>query len=283
MTKFLTLFLSTLLLSVTSNALPQTENPPTIIELTIPSHGSRMSGIAYLADGAGPHPTIMLLHGYPGNEKNLDVAQAMRSKGWNVVFFHYRGSWGSEGEFSFGGSEEDVNVVYSYITDATNAKNLRINTDRISIVGHSMGGHMALAGIYSNAGLKCAIAYDGANIGAGLGDNPETTKIWYDYADSLFMLKGWSGDKATKEVTEHGKALNLIPRAHKINGRPVMLISANSSVIPEATRILPIYKALKATPNSKVKFIRIEDDHSFNASRDKLIDLTADFLNGSCR
>ena len=124
--------------------------PAAVTELTIKSHGKQMSGFAYLAAGEGPHPTILLLHGYPGNEKNLDVAQAMRSKGWNVVFFHYRGSWGSEGEFSFRGAEQDVQVVLDYMMKEENASRLRIDPSQVSIVGHSMGGHMAISGILDN-------------------------------------------------------------------------------------------------------------------------------------
>ena len=53
----------------------------------------------------------ILLHGFPGNERNLDLAQALRRAGWNAVFFHYRGSWGSDGDFSFGHVLEDVAAV----------------------------------------------------------------------------------------------------------------------------------------------------------------------------
>ena len=75
------------------------EHPPAINELTIPSDGSRMPGLIYVANGPGPHPTVVLLHGFPGNEKNLDLAQALRRAGFNVLFFHYRGAWGAEGDY----------------------------------------------------------------------------------------------------------------------------------------------------------------------------------------
>jgi hypothetical protein len=60
-----------------------------------------MFGLIYEAPGVGPHPTALVLHGFPGNERNLDLAQAIRRAGWNAVFFHYRGAWGSEGSFGF--------------------------------------------------------------------------------------------------------------------------------------------------------------------------------------
>ena len=70
-------------------------HPPRMEVLHIPSGGVEINGVAYLAGGAGPHPTLVLLHGLPGNEKNLDLAQAVRRAGWNVVtFFNYRGTWG---------------------------------------------------------------------------------------------------------------------------------------------------------------------------------------------
>ena len=124
MTLFITVIISSPLYSKALSA-----SPASIVELTIVSNGDRMSGLAYLAAGKAPHPTILLLHGYPGNEKNLDVAQAMRSKGWNVVFFHYRGAWGSEGEFSIVNAEQDVQNVLQYINDDSNAQRLRIDTE----------------------------------------------------------------------------------------------------------------------------------------------------------
>jgi predicted alpha/beta-fold hydrolase len=61
--------------------------------LHIPSHGLPINGVVYQAAGAGLHPTIVICHGLPGNEKNLDLAQAVRRAGWNAVTFNYRGSW----------------------------------------------------------------------------------------------------------------------------------------------------------------------------------------------
>ena len=260
--------------------------PASIAELTIPSFGKRMSGLAYLAEGAKPHATVLLLHGYPGNEKNLDVAQALRSRGWNVVFFHYRGAWGSEGEYSFRGSEQDVQQVLAYLSDEKNAADLRIDPKRISIVGHSVGGHMAISGILDNPGVKCAVAYDGANLGAkgrGFFNEPSSAELWRSYSDTLFMLAGWSGARAEQEISQYGAELDLVKRVNTINGRPVLFIPANTEVIPIAQHITPLVMALKATKNSQVHYHLIEDDHSFSSSRDELITTTATFLKRYCQ
>src|SRR5436190_21495677 len=78
-----------------------TAHPARMEVLHIPSGGVQINGIAYLASGAGAHPTVVLFHGLPGNENNLDLAQAIRRADCNVVTINYRGSWGSPGAFSF--------------------------------------------------------------------------------------------------------------------------------------------------------------------------------------
>lgn len=283
--QFLAIIIITLI-SKTAFSKAMGDHPASIVELTIESFGERMSGFAYLAAGSGVHPTILLLHGYPGNEKNLDVAQAMRSKGWNVVFFHYRGSWGSEGEFSLRGAEQDVQVVLQYMFDKKNADRLGIDRNQISIVGHSMGGHMAIAGILDNPTVKCSVTYDGANMGAnsvGVLSDPETTKIWKNYSDSLFMLAGWSGTKLLAETRQYGAKLDLVKRVDKIKGRSVMIIAANTDVISMELHIKPLVTALRATKNSQISYKLIEDDHSFSSSRTELINTTEKFLNTHCK
>jgi DNA-directed RNA polymerase subunit K/omega len=109
------------------------------------------------------------------------------------------------------------------------------------------------------------------------------TKIpWQAYGDTLFMLNGWSGTKAKEETQKYAKELDLIRRAKQINGRAVMLVGANTSVIPYELHIAPLLAALKETKDSKISFKLIDDDHSFNSTRAELIETTVNFLNNNC-
>lgn len=114
--------------------------PARMVVLHIPSGGVKINGVAYLAQGAGPHPTAILFVGLPGNEKNLDLAQAVRRAGWNTVSFFYRGSWGSPGVFRLSHCLEDAKAVLAYLRVDSRAKRLGIDASRIVLVGHSMGG-----------------------------------------------------------------------------------------------------------------------------------------------
>ena len=49
--------------------------------VTFDSDGHRLVGVLYLARGEEPKPTVLLLHGCPGLEKNLDLAVRLRDRG----------------------------------------------------------------------------------------------------------------------------------------------------------------------------------------------------------
>src|SRR6476469_11179597 len=101
-------------------------HPARMEVLHIPSGGVKINGVAYLAAGAGMHPTFVFFHGLPGNEKNLDIAQAVRRDGWNAITVNYRGSWGSPGEFRFGNNLEDADAVLAFLKDTANERALGI-------------------------------------------------------------------------------------------------------------------------------------------------------------
>jgi len=55
--------------SVISDPAPDPLHAPRSAPVLVPSHGMGMNALFYLAGGAGPHPTMVLLHGFPGNEQ----------------------------------------------------------------------------------------------------------------------------------------------------------------------------------------------------------------------
>ncbi|HTI94253.1 MAG TPA: alpha/beta fold hydrolase [Puia sp.] len=136
--------------------------PAGMNELFIPSEGSLLAGFIYKANGAQKHPTLLLLHGYPGNERNLDLAQVVRAHGWNVIYFDYRGSWGSQGQFSFKNCVRDVASVVAYCKKYQDS--LHIDTSNIVLFGHSMGGWICLKALQELPGIKKGFALSTWNI-----------------------------------------------------------------------------------------------------------------------
>jgi pimeloyl-ACP methyl ester carboxylesterase len=107
------------------------------------SHGALINGQLYRPAGEGVHPTVVLLHGLPGNEQNLDLAQMIRRAGWTVITFHYRGSWGSGGRYSFAGGIDDTRALLALLQQPAKAAAWGVDPARLVIMGHSYGGYVA--------------------------------------------------------------------------------------------------------------------------------------------
>ena len=67
--------------AVVADSPADTKFPPTLAGITVPSHGVDMDAILYLAEGAGPHGTVLLLHGLPGYESNGPTSCSIHSAG----------------------------------------------------------------------------------------------------------------------------------------------------------------------------------------------------------
>ena len=103
-------------------------------------------------------------------------------------------------------AEADVQSTLKYLSDPDNATRLRIDPKQLSLVGTQLGGATCPWRVCSTTkNVRCAVAYDGVNIGAWAVSDT----LWSDYSDTLFMLKDWSGAKSISEVDAH-RAQNLI-------------------------------------------------------------------------
>ena len=143
----------------------QRSNPASMQSFQIPSHGALINAFVYVAAGEGPHPAVVLLHGFPGNERNLDLAQDIRRAGWDVLYFDYRGSWGSPGDFSFSHGIEDTAAAVDYLRSAPMAKILRLDPARIVLIGHSMGGFMAVQDAAADGSIVAVGLISAADLG----------------------------------------------------------------------------------------------------------------------
>lgn len=153
----LTLLLAVQLTAQNAASKGATATPASMTQMILPSHDSVLLGVLYLAAGTDLHPTAIILHGFPGFEQNLDLAQTLRARGWNVLAMHYRGSWGVKGDFSFQHAAEDADTEVRYLLDAANAQKYHVDTHRVIVIGHSMGGYMAASAAAHNPEIAGAV------------------------------------------------------------------------------------------------------------------------------
>ncbi len=241
------------------------------------SGGKRLNGILYLAAGPGPHPTVVLLHGLPGNERNLDLALALRRTGWNVAFIHYRGAWGSEGAFSFAGNVEDVRSMVAFVRSEDSREKYRVDPDRIVLVGHSMGGGTALVAAALLPEVRAAVSIAGADLGL-LGDvEGEQREGLAAYLDTLLPLEIASGRGLLDEAATASVDLHLAAHAQALADKSLLLISGSrDQVVETGVHQKPLAEALERAAARDVTEIVIDGaDHGFS---DRRIELTESII-----
>jgi len=252
-------------LAVTADPPQDKTHPAAMIYVQIPSHGELMNGALYTAAGAGPHPAVMLFHGFPGNEQNLDLAQAMRRAGYDVLTMHYRGAWGSPGNFSFTHALEDSDAAIAFLK--ANAGKFHIDTKRIFAVGHSMGGWMAASATAHDpdiAGLILISAADMGTLGARLRDPAERKKSMANlFRESAIPLSGTTADALMDELIAHGDGWDFVDLTPKLKSRPVLVITADDNS-PNNSRRLALALRAAGGPVSEIHF---PTDHTYSDHR----------------
>jgi uncharacterized protein len=233
----------------------------------IMSHGSKMHGVLYIASGAGPHPALLLMHGFPGNEQNLDIAQSARRAGWDVLTFHYRGSWGSEGAFSFGHALEDADSAVAFLRDPANAKKYRIDPRRIAVAGHSMGGLMAAHSCANDKAIIGAILISAWNIGgevAAVKTDADHTQEIAALADSMESLAGCTPEGLFSEAVAHKSEWNFITYAEALASRPLLVVTSDDGNAPDSDALLAAMGKAGGTATTEVHF---PTDHPYSDHR----------------
>lgn len=265
--------------AVTTDPAPDAANPARMDAFVIPSGDGAMNAVMYVAAGSGVHPTLLLLHGFPGNEQNLDLAQAARRAGWNVLTLHYRGSWGSPGIFSFTNAAEDAFNALLFLEEASTVAKYRIDTSAIVVAGHSMGGFMAAEAAAAEprvAGLFLIDPWDPAQTVASLA-TPQGEAGWKaEVAGDLPPLAGASYESLTAEIKGDGQKFDLGRKLVGYGRRPLTIIGADRGIGAMARKVGA--DAQSANPNSRLMVW--PTDHSFSDKRIALADALVRFLAG---
>jgi pimeloyl-ACP methyl ester carboxylesterase len=242
-------------------------HPAANFAFTIPVRTGAMNAMLYTASGAGPHPSLLLLHGFPGNEQNLDLAQAARRAGWDVLTLHYRGTWGSAGGFSFAGAAEDARAALAFLRDSSNVRRYSIDPRRIAIAGHSMGGMMAAdaaADDPSVTGLFLIDPWDMSADGKAL-DTPAGAKAWHE--EMVVDQPALSGTDEATLAAELRSTVNRFDLARRLSAygkRPLDIIGAERGGGAANASIL---QAIQTSANPTATGETWPADHSFNDQR----------------
>jgi dipeptidyl aminopeptidase/acylaminoacyl peptidase len=233
--------------------------------VTFDSDGHRLLGVLYLARGEEPKPTVLLLHGCPGLEKNLDLAVRLRDRGWNSLLFHYRGCWGSAGRYDLRTVPRDVTAAVDYLVGCP-----RVDSRRIAVLGHSMGGWAALVTAATEPRLRAVAVYGApARLGAGLRLSPDRVEAEF----TRFLAT--TPEEFAWQAAVVAEQTDALAAAAAIEPRPLLVVHGT------ADRWVPVAQAreLRERAGPSCRYVEVEGaDHAFSWHRAELADLVVGWL-----
>ncbi|MEE3108774.1 MAG: alpha/beta fold hydrolase [Pseudomonadota bacterium] len=256
---------------------PVTEDPPrrapgpSLESAAIPSGGAAINAVFYLPGGETPAPVVVLLHGLPGEERNQDLAQVLRRAGYAVLLPHYRGAWGSAGIFSFRHCLEDIDAMLRWLDDPGVRRRFSLDAQPRALVGHSMGGYLALRAGAGHPRVSTLVNLAGPDFGLmaeALAADEASARATAERFESWVAgpLSGTSGAALVAELTEAPAFFSLAARAGHVVGQRVTLVAGSEDAYVSPARLEALQASLVAA-HSPVALEVLPGDHAFSGVR----------------
>ena len=261
--------------------------PAKMMDVLFESQSAKLNGIMYVPQGAQAHPMILLLHGFPGHERNFDLAQILRRAGYAVMVFHYRGAWGSEGDFRFSHVLDDAERALHYLREPQTVQHFNIDPEQITVIGHSMGGwaalHMAGIGL-----IKRVASIAGVNLGVWgetVADSEDAKRYSMEFfEESLPPLSGVTAQLLVDEVEKYMDDFDTMRLATTLSQLDVLLIAGERDEgVPLSLHHTPMVHLLEGKNAEHLTHVILDADHGFSDKRIALARTLLDWLDSSAK
>jgi len=274
-----------ILIILVSNSLllfPQS-NP---LSIDLRNNGIKLDAKIYVTEKSYKAPSVILLHGFPGNQSSpLGLAERLSIAGFNVLVFNYQGSYLSDGNFSFDNSIDNVNAAFNFLTDPENQTKYKIDTSKIVVCGYSFGGTIAIESAMYNNNIRylISIANDDHSVSIKkAATDSEFRENYRKFVGGSFEPSGpFRGDlKALMDYNiQNVDRYDLVKNSEKLKSKKILFIVGwqdNTSLIEINT--LPLFRKLMQINKANTSIKGFESDHRFNNVIDELTKTIIDWI-----
>ncbi|MDP2059283.1 MAG: alpha/beta hydrolase [Flavobacteriaceae bacterium] len=276
-----------LMLTGSSLQLVSQVNP---VSIDLRNNGVKLDAKFYAADKGFSAPTVILLHGFPGNANSpFGLAERLNKNGMNILVFNYEGSFNSEGIFSWENCMSDAGVALSFLKQKSNIQQFAIDTSKIIVCGCSLGAALALSAAIHNPEIKKIIAVAGGN-----DLSIYLQKMERDPAFRVALEKRIAGAAIANvpirsdsgyihnyfgRIMSDYEYFDLIKNVEKLKNKEIFFITGwLDTTVPMEEFIIPTYRHLKNMNPEFVSIKAFETDHNFTNKRDELANSITEWI-----
>jgi pimeloyl-ACP methyl ester carboxylesterase len=248
------------------------------------SGGDSVRGVFYSA--VKPEFTVLLLHGFPGNPRDvLGLGKRLTSDGINVMTFSYRGTCASGGTYSLANSQQDIASAWRILHSPEFISKYSIDTARLILGGYSFGGGMGLTYAAGHDDVKKVFSIAGTDHGEfarRYASDTEYAAVFDNLFKELEAPDGpvrFVGKDALAELIEHANEYDLRMAAPKLSEKNLLIIGGlDDENVTLEEYLLPLYRALESEGASSLQFEIVPDNHSFSHVRDRLFTIVRSWI-----
>lgn len=234
------------------------------------SEGYKLLGRLYRPSAAGAHPAVSICHGYPGDTKNMDLAEELALNGIVCLIPHYRGAWGSEGTYSFLALDRSAKDAVEFLVSQPS-----VDPERVGLMGHSMGAIPLAKRLSADHRMRTGVFMSPA---ADIGE--WSSKIVLDNIVPVFLnmgkgkLNGLDADVIRSEIPRLVEAFNPNKVIRNVKVPTLFIVGSNDTVTPPE-----LCRTLYESANEPKRWLLIEGaDHTFSEHRIPLIKSIVEWL-----
>ena len=260
------------------------EHPAGCLELAIPSE--RFQAFQHNVHPAGKKAHILQFYfSMASLETNVTLTWPRYSAvpGFNVMVFHYRGSWGSEGNYSFQNVLEDTRTVIQHLQEPANRERYSVDPSRFILMGHSVGGFSALMNGYRLSEINRIVAIAPYNLGA-VARNRRISKEYAELTHEMFVdcsqpLKGTDHETLLEEIDRNSEDWDFSNHASGFRDKDLLVIAgARDDISHPEIHHYPFMKALREANVTTVTDAILNEGHSFHCRRIELAETILSWL-----
>ncbi len=230
------------------------------------SEGNMLLGRLYRPEGRTKKPAVAICHGFPGDTKNMDLAEDIALNGIVALVFYYEGAWGSGGKYSLTKLETGARDAVAYLRSRP-----YVDPNRVGLVCHSMGGLPLSKTMSLDPTIKTGVLIAPVADAKAYADE-ENVRIFAEMAKE--KLRGLTYESLLGDYEKVVKTTNPVDLAPRIKAPTMVIVGSKDVVTPPE-----LGRRFFEAANEPKRWVLIEGaDHCFTEHRLPLIRAVLDRL-----